>query len=236
VGAKSSILNGTMLLSFEAYYYEFKDLQVDFFNSAQFAYVTSNAGGSITKGAEVQVDWATPVEGLAFSGSLGYLKSYFTRFESFCFTGQTAAQGCILPPSGVETDAVQDLKGNTRPNAPRWSGFLAMDYERAIGNNLVFGASANLQFKSAVKLTATDPVPEQSAYQTFDANVRIATADGKWQLAFIGKNLTDKTAFRSAGPVPGTGGNTGTAEGFRSDLQGVAIRPRQYELELTWRY
>lgn len=236
VGAKASLLDGTMLLSFEAYYYKFKDLQVDFFNSAQFAYVTSNAGGSITKGAEVQVDWAAPVEGLTFSGSLGYLDSYFTRFESFCFTGQTAEQGCILPPGGVETDAVQDLKGNTRPNAPSWSGFLAMDYERAIGNNLVFGASANLQFKSAVKLIATDPVPEQSSYQTVDANLRIATADGKWQLAFIGKNLTDKTAFRSAGAVPGTGGNTGTAEGFRSDLQGVAIRPRQYELELTWRY
>src|SRR5690606_18323986 len=116
--------------------------------AAQFAYVTSNAGGSVTKGVELQLDWATPVEGLAVSGSVGYLDSYFTDFESFCFTGQTLEQGCVLPPGGVETDAVQNLKGNTRPNAPKWSGFVAVDYERALGNNLMFGLSANMQFKS----------------------------------------------------------------------------------------
>lgn len=236
VGARAIVLDGSMLLSFDAFYYDFKDLQVDFFNSAQFAFITSNAGGSITRGAELQFDWATPMEGLSLSGSVGYLDSYFTDFMSFCFTGQTLEQGCVLPPGGVETDAAQNLKGNTRPNAPKWSGFLALDYERAITERLLFGATANMQFKSAVKLIATDPVPEQGAYQTFDANVRIATTDGKWQLAFIGRNLTDKNAFRSAGAVPGTGGNTGTAEGFRSDLQGVAIRPRQLLLELTWRF
>ncbi len=236
VGAKAALLDGSMRLAVEAYYYEFDDLQVDFFNSSQFAYVTSNAGGSVTRGVEVQVDWAAPVQGLSFSGSLGYLDSYFTDFESFCFTGQTLQEGCVLPPTGVETDAVQNLKGNTRPNAPEWSGFVAVDYERPVGNNLLLGASANVQFKSSLKLIATDPVPEQDAYQTLDANVRVGTMDGRWTLAFIGKNLTDKNAFRSAGAVPGTGGNTGTPEGFRSDLQGVMIRPRQLELELTWRY
>jgi len=236
IGARMSLLGGSMLLSADAFYYKFEDLQVDFFNSAQFAYVTSNAGGSVTRGAEVQVDWATPMDGLSVSGSIGYLDSYFTDFTSFCFTGQTLAEGCVLPAGGVETDAVQNLKGNTRPNAPTWSGFVALDYERPLTERLVFGVTANMQFKSAVKLISTDPVPEQGAYQTYDANVRIATSDGKWQLAFIGKNLTDKYVLRSAGAVPGTGGNTGTAEGFRSDLQGVAIRPRQLELEATWRF
>lgn len=236
LGAKAALLDGSLRLAFEAYYYKFKDLQVDFFNSAQFAYVTSNAGGSVTRGAEVQFDWMTPVEGLTLSGSLGYLESYFTHFESFCYTGQTLEEGCVLPPDGVETDAVQNLKGNTRPNSPKWSGFVALDYERAITNNLILGSMVNLQYKSSHKLIATDPVPEQDGYATLDANVRLATASGRWQLAFIGKNLTDKQAFRSAGAVPGTGGNTGTPEGFRSDLQGVMIRPRQLELELTWRY
>jgi len=237
VGAKATLLDGSMLLTFEAFYYEFDDLQVDFFNSAQFAYVTTNAGGSITRGAELQVDWATPVDGLMVSGSLGFLRSYFTDFESFCYTGQTLEQGCILPPPpAVETDASQNLKNNTRPNAPKWSGFIAVDYERALTQNLVFGVTANMQFRTDLKLSATDPAAVQDGYETYDANIRLATADGKWQLAFIGKNLTDEYAFRSAGNVPGTGGNTGTPEGFRSDLQGVAIRPRQYELELTWRY
>lgn len=136
----------------------------------------------------------------------------------------------------METDARQSLDGNDRPNAPKWSGFLQLNYERPIGDNLIFGATANVQFKDELGLLATDKTAIQDSYETYDANIRIGTADGKWQLALIGKNLSDETAFRSAGNVPGTGGNTGTPEGYPSDLQGVYIRPRQVELELTWRY
>jgi outer membrane receptor protein involved in Fe transport len=219
------------------FYYEFEDLQVDFFNSAQFAYVTQNAGGSETSGAELQLDWATPVEGLTFSTAIAYLRSEFTDFESFCYTGQTPAAGCILPPPpAVETDAYQNLEGNDRPNAPEWSGFFLLDYERPLTSNLILGATANMQFKDDLGLIATEPDVIQDAYQTYDASIRVRTADDKWQVALIGKNLSDNSAFRSAGAVPGTGGNTGTAEGFPSDLQGVMIRPRQYELEVTWRY
>jgi hypothetical protein len=93
-----------------------------------------------------------------------------------------------------------------------------------------------VQFQSETTLSASDPNAVFEDYRTYDANVHIRTSDGKWKLAFIGKNLTDEEAIRGAGAAPGTGGNTGTTEGFRSDLTGGAIRPRQMELELTWRY
>lgn len=237
VGVKASLLDNSMLASVEVYYYKFRDLQVDFFNDAQFAFVTSNAGGSETYGAEVQVDWATPVEGLFLSGSFGWLESKFTEFFQFCHGGQTPAQGCgPLQPGQTETDLRQNLAGNTRPGAPRWSGHLVANYERGIGNGLVLGVTGNVQYKSKTHLSADIPSITYPAYATLDANVRIRTQDGRWQLAFIGKNLTDKLAIRGAGDVPSTGGNTGTAEGFLGDLSGGTIRPRQYELELTWRF
>ena len=71
IGVKASLFESSMLASFEVFYYEFRDLQVDFFNSQQFAFVTENAGGSETYGAELQVDWATPIEGLTLSGAVG---------------------------------------------------------------------------------------------------------------------------------------------------------------------
>ena len=237
VGLKAALFDNAMQIAFEVFFYEFEDLQVDFFNSAQFAFITSNAGGSETKGAELQVDWATPVEGLTISGSLGYLSSTFTNFQSFCYTGQTPAEGCTLPPPpAVETDAFQNLAGNDRPNAPEWSGFVQFNYERPLGERLLFGATANIQYRTDVGLIATEPDVVEDGYATYDANLRVATSDGRWQLALIGKNLSDEYVFRSAGAVPGTGGNVGTPEGFRSDLQGVAIRPRQIELELTWNF
>lgn len=234
VGVKASLFEGSVLATFEVFYYEFEDLQVDFFNSQQFAFVTENAGGSETYGAELQADWSTPIDGLRVGGSLGYLQSKFTDFESFCFVGQRPDQGCTLLPGQNEANVRQNLKGNTRPGAPEWSGHLVVSYERPLGDALVFGITANMQYKSETILSATDPNATYESYVTYDANVRISTSDGRWQLAFIGKNLDDELAIRGAGNVPGTGGNTGTAEGFRGDLSGGAIRGRQLELELTY--
>ena len=236
IGINAALFDNSVLATFELFYYKFRDLQVDFFNDAQFAFVTSNAGGSETYGGELQVEWATPIDGLFLSGSFGWLESKFTEFFEFCYGGQTPADGCgPLAPGQTETDLRQDLAGNTRPGAPRWSGHLAASYERAIGNNLVLGTTVNVQYKSDQELSASIPGVIQDGYATLDANVRLRTADGRWQLAFIGKNLTDKLAFRGAGDIPETGGNTGTPEGFRGDYSGGAIRPRQLELELTYR-
>jgi iron complex outermembrane receptor protein len=237
VGVKASLFDSSVLATFEVYFYKFEDLQVDYFNSQQFAYVTDNAGGSETKGAELQVDWATPIEGLTVSGSVGYLKSEFTRFLSFCYVGQTPAQGCVrTSPTQSQIDLRQDLDGNTRPGAPEWSGFLAINYERQLGSMFMFGITGNMQFKSETVLSASDPNATYPAYQVYDANVRLETLDGHWRLALIGKNMYDKLAILGAGNVPGTGGNTGWDDGFRGDLSGGARRGREVELELTWRY
>ena len=135
------------------FYYKFEDLQVDFFNSQQFAFVTENAGGSVTKGAEFQAEWASPIEGLTFSGSLGYLVSEFTSFQNFCYVGQRPVDGCgPLLPGQNEADLRQNLKGNTRPGAPEWSGFVAMNYERQLGERLLLGVTANLQYKDETVL------------------------------------------------------------------------------------
>ena len=82
-----------MLATVDVYYCKFSDLQVDFFDDAQFAFVTSNAGGSEIYGAELQVDWATPVEGLALSGSFGRLESKFTEFCSSAMAGRRRPRG-----------------------------------------------------------------------------------------------------------------------------------------------
>ena len=236
IGVKASLAEGSVLLDVTGFYYEYRDLQVDFFNDAQFAFVTSNAGGSETYGVELQADWATPVDGLIVGGSIGWLESKFTDFDEFCFGGQTPAEGCgPLQPGQSETDLRQNLAGNTRAGAPRWAGHFIVNYERAIGNNLVLGISGNTQYKSKQELSNSIPGVIQKSYWTLDANVRVGAQNGRWQLAFIGKNLTDKQAFRGAGDIPETGGNTGTDQGFRGDYSGGIIRPRQYELELTVR-
>ncbi len=146
--------------------------------------------------------------------------------------GQRPDQGCTLLPGQNEANVRQNLKGNTRPGAPKWSGHTYASYERPIGDSLVIGLVGNLQYKSRTILSATNPTATYKPYVTFDANVHVGSSDGKWQVAVISKNLNDELAIRGAGNVPGTGGNTGTAEGFGGDQSGGAIRGRQVELEV----
>ena len=101
---------------------------------------------------------------------------------------------------------------------------------------LVLGLTGNLQYKGDQELSNSIPGVIQDAYTTVAANIRLRSQDGRWQLALIGKNLTDEQAFRGAGDVPETGGNTGTAEGFRGDYSGGVIRPKQFELEFMYRF
>ena len=236
-GVKASVLENSMLVTFEVFYYEFEDLQVDFFNSQQFAYVTENAGGSETYGGELQAEWATPLKGLTVLGSLGYLKSEYTSFLNLCYVGPTPAQGSGSPAPGQnEADLRQDLKGNTRPGAPEWSRFSAAVYERQVAANLLLGVTVNMEYKDETVLRSSDSNAVYESYTTHDASIRLRALDQKWQLALIGKNLGDELAIRGAGNAPGTGGNTGTDEGFRGDLRGGAIRGKQVELELTWNF
>ena len=71
--------------------------------------------------------------------------------------GQRPAQGCTLLPGQNEAQLRQNLDGNTRPGAPKWSGFFAVHYERPITDWLVAGFTANVQFKSQTTLSANDP-------------------------------------------------------------------------------
>jgi outer membrane receptor protein involved in Fe transport len=235
-GVKASLFNNTLSIEFEAYHYKFKDLQIDFFNSPTFAFITENAGGSKTEGAELQFTWAPEqVDGLTLTGSLAYNVAKYTDFEAPCYAGQTPMDGCtILRPGEVPK---QELGGQSRALAPKWSGSLGVDYDTPVGNGFRLGFSTNVKFKSKHRLGAfNNPYDIQSAYATLDAAVRFGDEDGHWQFAVIGKNLTNKYALLSAGDTPGTGGNTGYANGFVADRYGTPIVGRTIEFQLTWRY
>jgi outer membrane receptor protein involved in Fe transport len=236
-GVKAWLFDDTLTVDLEAYYYKFKNLQLDFFNSPIFAYQTENAGSAKTTGAELQATWQPKEgDGLTISGSLAYNVSKYIDFLAPCYAGQTPAQGCSIY-AGYAVPSKQQLAGQPRSNAPKWSGSLRVDYERPIGEGFILGLSTNVQFKSKYYLSAFgNPYDVQNAYATLDAAIRFGTDDGVWQLAVIGKNLTNKYAMLISSEVPSTGGNTGTAAGFVADRYGVSTLPRTVEVQLTWRY
>jgi hypothetical protein len=69
-----------------------------------------------------------------------------------------------------------------------------------------------------------DPVHYQSAYTKVDATIAVASRDGRWRLALIGRNLTNKATSNFANDA-----------GSNSDFFFLEP-PRSGALQFTWNF
>ncbi|MFO1428507.1 MAG: TonB-dependent receptor [Steroidobacteraceae bacterium] len=170
------------------YRYKFTNLQLDFFNSPVFAFSTINAGSAITKGVELEFEYAPhALDGFNLRGSLNYNKARYGNVpDAPCFTGMTIAEGCIIPGPGQRPR--QSLKGKPTANAPLWTASLGVSYETPVTSSLVLGVATDARYSDDYIPTAFgNPVSRQDSYVNLDASVRLKTEDEQWELAVIGK-------------------------------------------------
>ena len=235
-GIKTFLMDRQLRLDLSLYTYKYTDLQVDYFNSATFAYISTNAGSARTKGIELEAEFAPhAVEGLTLRGSINYNKARYIDFIAPCYSGETIQEGCtLLSPQGAR---MQDISGAPTAVAPKWTGSFGVSYDTPISNTLTFGLSADGRYSSSYLASAfNNPYSRQSSYVSLDASARVTTQDNRWQLALIGKNLTNRFIATGVVDGPSTGSGTGTANGVFADQVGYISMPRTVQVQLTWRY
>ena len=246
-GVKSTLLDGTLRLNADAYDYVYDNFQVDFFDSVHIDYVTKNVGQLESRGFEVQAQWAPPqVTGLQIDGAFAFNDAYYKSFPNGpCYGGQSIEEGCSLdanPKSDSFGQLTQNLTGKRAGQSPQFTGTVAIDYERPIGNGLNLGVSGNAHLSSSYHLSQFGyAFDSQSAFATFDASLRLSDEKNRWELALIGKNLTDQFVLSSGLDVPSTGVGTGTSinatpKPLHSDLGGTPGLPRTVALQLTFHF
>ena len=235
-GIKTTLLDRQLRLNLALFRYNYSNLQIDFFNSPIFAFSTINAGGVITKGAELDFEYAPrAVSGLTLRGAINYNKARYRNFgDAPCWGGQSIAAGCNIPPPPRPR---HDLSGTPTANAPEWTGALGVSYDTAISDRLNLGLAVDGRYSDSYIASAFgNPNARQSSYATLDASARLSTADGHWELAVIGKNLTNQFYVNGSFDAPLTGSGTGTANARPADVAGFAALPRTVQLNLTWKY
>jgi outer membrane receptor protein involved in Fe transport len=234
-GVRAVLFDRRVRLALDAYSYKYDDLQVDFFDATKIQYITKNAASSSVRGVEFEGEWAPPeISGLVLRGTLNYNNSHYKHFaDAPCYGGQRPSEGCTI----VAGRPIQDLSGVATALAPKWTGALEANYEHGLTENLVFGASANLKYSSSyLSNPFGNPASRQDAYTTLDASIRVRTKDQRWELALIGKNLTNEYVVYNVGDAPSSGSGTGTAAGVHSDLVASPNLPRTIAVQLTWKY
>lgn len=243
VGLKSRFLDRQIRFNISAYSFGYSDFQVDYFNSAVFAYQTLTADAR-TKGVDIDFEYAPrSVPGLNVHGSLNYNEAKYTRFFGPCFTGQRPSEGCVFAATsgvratGAQVPAYQDLAGKPLAIAPQWTGALGISYESSVGAGKVIGVTLDGRYSSSYLGSAfAQPDSKQSAYATLDASMRFGSEDGRWELAVIGKNLTNKFYFLNVFDGASTGSGTGTAGGIRADQVASGALPRTVQVRVTTRF
>lgn len=223
IGAKASLLGRTLRVNLAAYDFKYSNLQLGRFDPVLISAFIENVGASRTKGVEGDITYNTPVKGLNLTAAVAYNRSQYTRYLSACYNNQTTAQGCNL------VTRTQNLAGRPLPRAPEWSGNVNADYAGQLNTNVRVHLNAGATFSGRYEtLSESIPGARQKPYALYDAGIAFAPTDERWEIAFIGHNLSNRFYATSSGQVPVTGSAT-----VASDLFTTVSRGRELTVRLT---
>ncbi len=220
LGGKFTLADGAAELNVAVYYTEYTDLQTSQFDGT-LGFNVTNAGEATSQGIELDGRWRLN-EGLTVSGALAYLDFEFDKFPNAqCYFGQT--------PNSPVDPTLCDLKGETREFTPEIQASFTADYVYMLSDALELRSTLDLIYSDDYLASPTlDPNLEQDSYTKVNARIALGAADGKWDVALVGKNLTDEevVTFGNTAPLSTTltGGAGAAYYGFYDRPSSVAIQ------------
>jgi iron complex outermembrane recepter protein len=231
LGIKTELLDQSLRLTGALYRYDYKDLQLSNFVASPIPTVeTLNVGKLRTQGVEADALWRTTHE-LTLHGGFAYTHARYINFSGIgCYNGQTLAEGCLIQTSGpLAGAAYQNLSGQAPVRAPSVTFDTGYTYNHDLPNSLVLGLSTDVRFTTRYNLQQNEsPWAVQKAYSMVDAAIQISSADDRWMVSLIGKNLTNRYYAIESVDKPGGASTPQNGE----DIAAIVGRPRQIELEV----
>ncbi|MEM1404859.1 MAG: TonB-dependent receptor [Pseudomonadota bacterium] len=172
VGVKGRFLNGSLRADVTAFRFVYEDLQVQTFDAQAVQFNTNNAGELVSQGLEADFTWLPSVDGLSVYGAFSLLDAEFT--DTFA-------------PEGF------DLNGRAVAGAADFAFNAGFDYSREFAGGMEWGLNFNTAYSDGYLTENGLPNPyEQDAYWLLNARAFIGSTDGRWNVAVMGRNLTDE--------------------------------------------
>ena len=192
LGAKARLAGGAADMNVALFFTQYDDLQISIFDGG-VGFNVGNAAGADIMGLEVDGRWQA-TENLGFYGSVAWLDFEFTNFlNGQCYFGEPDPNG----------DGLCDRTGQTNQYVADYSGAVGMDYYLPVSDSLEFRATLDVLFSGDFYTAQNnDPVTVQDAFAKVNLRLALAGDDGKWELALLGRNLTDEITVPYSNPVP----------------------------------
>ncbi len=185
IGGKLTVLDGRGSLNFAMFHTNYEDLQVSAFVGDK--YVVGNAAEATSQGVEIDGVFRV-TEALTMTASMAYLDATYDEFEN---ASCTLAQ--VQASSGTAKDCAQDLKGETLAFAPEWTANIGLNHVASITNSLELTSMLNLNYTDEQYLAQDlDDQALEESHVTVNGRIALADLDSNWEIALVGKNLTDE--------------------------------------------
>lgn len=196
IGGKFVLADGAAELNIAAFRSEFEDMQTSQFDGS-LSFNVTNAGEAVVQGLEIDGRWAV-AEGVMLRGGAAYIDFEYTDFKnSQCYFGQPASE------RNPDNPTVCDATGKRREFTPEYQGNVGIDYTINFSNGLKLINTLDLIYSAEYLTTPSlDPKFEQPSYTKINARIALSGSDDTWELALIGRNLTDESIVTYANGLP----------------------------------
>lgn len=210
LGGKFTFAGGAAELNLAAFFTEFDDLQISIFDGS-LGFNVGNAASAEVQGLEADLRWAA-TDNLTISGGLALTDFEFTDFENGqCYFGRP-------PDVDIDGDGTAELcsyTGNSNQLVSDVQGNVTFDLRVPMGSSMEFSGLFDVFYTDDYDASATfDPKLVQKAYTTLNLRLAIGGQDGRWQIAALGRNLTDEKILSFGGDTPLAGSTFGLQSNY----------------------
>lgn len=213
LGFKTGLLDGAAELNAALFYTEYNNLQISIFDGT-IGFKVGNAKKAVNMGLELDGRWQV-TDYFRIGGALALLDFEFKDFTN----GQCQQDQVPNSPNGRDCD----YTGMSNQYVSDWSGTLLAGFEAPITDSLGVGLGLDVVFTSDYNPSSNlDERVQQDTFFKVNARAGIGALDRSWELALVGKNLTDEIIMVYAADTPlaktlfGTTSHTGFFDAPRS--------------------
>jgi iron complex outermembrane recepter protein len=190
VGAKTEWLDRRLRANLTAFYYDYKNLQVQSSLAAGVS-VIGNAATATDKGLEAElVAQVTPA--FQVNAEVSYLDARYSSFPD-ASVPSALKQFVVGDPNYDSTRSTYDASGNYLNYAPRYSGSVRGQYDWRLSSTAALFARGDVYYQSR---TYYDPsnslLLSQAGYPLVNASLGYRSDVNGWTFELWGKNLADR--------------------------------------------
>ena len=181
IGLKSELLNNRLKTNVSAFYFDWKNMQVESYNES-LGRTTANASDASSYGVDVEVEGRVTSR-WSVSGGYSFSRARFGDFVDF------------PTPSTSDTSATTDVSGNAVPYASEHSFAIGTRYRQPLSAKYSLISSLTQNYKGSFFFDTLNTL-EQDGYGLLNATLTLKARD--WSVGVWGKNITDVRYRNSA--------------------------------------